>query len=73
MWVELVCCLASVLAVVPVVTTAPATRWWIESSLTRVMPASTPTAAREAKIALAGNEHESFQVALRAQANTSYT
>ena len=51
--------------------------WWVESSLARVMPQSTmpttPTWLDEniATIHMAGNEHESFQVALRPAANTT--
>ena len=51
--------------------------WWVESSLARVMPQTTPPAGQPehqaATVHLAGNEHESFQVALRPAANTSYS
>jgi hypothetical protein len=37
---------------------------WVESSMHRVMPQALPGAAKEARIALAGNEYESFQICL---------
>ena len=53
---------------------------WVESSLARVMPNTVPDSTRlnpggqdVATLHLAGNEHESFQVALRPAVNTSYT
>ena len=63
-------------------TSSSSSDWWIESSLVRLFPTSTPartdatnTAAPAATVSLAGNEHESFQLGLRlppSSPNTSY-
>ena len=56
---------------------------WVQSSLKRVMPDMLPTAHHDeesrhesahlqATVQLAGNEHESFQIALRPQINCTY-
>ena len=50
---------------------------WVESSLARVMPQTMPRKQpaglhEVAAIHLAGNEHESFQLALRPAANDTY-
>eukprot|EP01049_Picozoa_sp_SAG25_P002042 SAG25_NODE_101_length_15508_cov_11.653384_7_plen_633_part_00 len=60
----------------------PPMKWWVESSLSRVMPHSigpagggraAAAAASTATLFLAANERESFQLALRSATNRSFT
>ena len=54
-------------------------RWWAQSSLARVMPQALPPppsaddGSRRVDISLAGNEHESFQLALRSDHDLTLT
>jgi hypothetical protein len=53
-------------------TAAVATDWWVESSLVRVMPTAVSTTKSTASISLAANEHESFQIVLKADRNMTF-
>ena len=56
----------AILLVVP----TQALQHWVETSLVRVMPNQTAVSIQQAAtIALAGNEHESFQIALLSETN----
>ena len=56
----------------------PSGGWWVQSSLARVMPNSTgppneTVGSTTVSLALAANERESFQLALRPKTNRSYS